>query len=91
VGLLRNAVWIWLWGYRRLISPANGESCTLYPSCSTYAAQAVGRHGPLLGGWMAAARVTRDHRDPAYPECSAGGQIYRYDPVEADAWWRSSR
>lgn len=41
--------------YQLLLSPLGGERCKYYPSCSEYAAQAIGRFGILrglvLGGW----------------------------------------
>jgi len=35
--------------------------CRFHPSCSTYAVQAVRRHGGLRGGWLALRRVGRCH------------------------------
>lgn len=41
--------------YRLAISPLLGETCKYFPSCSTYAVQALTRHGLLKGilltGW----------------------------------------
>jgi uncharacterized protein len=41
--------------YQSLISPALGQRCKYYPSCSEYAAQAIMEYGILrglvLGGW----------------------------------------
>lgn len=45
--------------------------CRYYPSCSHYGIQAIEKHGPWKGGWLAAARILRCH--PFHP----GG----YDPV----------
>jgi uncharacterized protein len=46
-------------------------ACRYEPSCSTYAAEAVARHGALRGSWLAAHRLCR---------CGPwGGQ--GYDPV----------
>jgi putative membrane protein insertion efficiency factor len=57
--------------YKRAISPLLPRSCRFYPSCSTYAAEAIERHGALRGAWLAARRLLRCH--PFHP----GG----YDPV----------
>jgi putative membrane protein insertion efficiency factor len=57
--------------YRWLISPMLLPACRFHPSCSSYAEEALQRHGAWRGGWLAARRVCR---------CGpwhAGG----YDPV----------
>lgn len=41
------------------IFPAN--SCRFYPSCSTYAMQAVERFGVIRGCWMGIKRLSRCH------------------------------
>lgn len=58
-------------GYKRLLSPLLPRACRFYPSCSTYAAEAIERHGAWRGGIMTAQRIARCH--PFNP----GG----YDPV----------
>ena len=47
--------------YQRVISPWTASSCRYYPSCSSYAAQALATHGVLRGGWLAARRLGRCH------------------------------
>ncbi len=57
--------------YKRFVSPMLGPRCRFVPSCSEYAMQAIERHGPWRGGWMAVRRIGRCH--PLHP----GG----HDPV----------
>ncbi len=49
-----------MWLYR-LTSPLRAPRCRFYPSCSTYAVEAVKVHGALRGGWLAIRRVGRCH------------------------------
>ena len=48
-------------GYRFLISPLYGQVCRYYPTCSSYALEAVETHGAMRGSWLAARRVCRCH------------------------------
>ena len=65
---------IWLIrGYQYLLSPLIGPCCRYQPTCSHYAVEALRRHGPLAGGWLALRRVLRCH--------PWGG--FGYDPVPA--------
>lgn len=57
--------------YQRLISPYLPPTCRFYPSCSSYATDAIARYGPWKGGYLAIRRLLRCH--PLHP----GG----YDPV----------
>jgi len=57
--------------YKRVISPFLPHRCRFYPTCSDYAIEAIAKHGPLTGGWLAIKRVLKCH--PFHP----GG----YDPV----------
>ena len=58
--------------YQLLLSPLVGERCKYYPSCSEYAAQAIGRFGILRGLVLAGWRLLRCN------PWSHGG----FDPVE---------
>lgn len=57
--------------YQYAISPLLGAHCRFHPSCSTYALEALERHGVLSGGWLVVRRLARCH------PWSPGG----YDPV----------
>lgn len=45
--------------YRRFISPYLPPSCRFYPSCSTYAVEALTRFGAARGSYLAARRLLR--------------------------------
>jgi putative membrane protein insertion efficiency factor len=45
--------------YRYFVSPLLPQACRFYPSCSSYAEQALQDHGALRGGWLAAGRLCR--------------------------------
>lgn len=45
--------------YQVLISPLLPASCRYYPSCSSYAVQAIGRHGLVWGTALASWRLVR--------------------------------
>jgi hypothetical protein len=47
--------------YQRFISPALPASCRYYPTCSSYAAEALREHGALRGSWLAIRRLGRCH------------------------------
>ena len=57
--------------YRYGLSPVLGANCRYEPSCSAYAQEAIGVHGPFLGSWLAIKRTSKCH-----PWGGAG-----YDPV----------
>jgi putative membrane protein insertion efficiency factor len=45
--------------YRKLISPFIAPRCRYYPTCSSYAVEAVKSYGPIRGSVLAAWRVVR--------------------------------
>ncbi|HCX14220.1 MAG TPA: membrane protein insertion efficiency factor YidD [Rhodospirillaceae bacterium] len=47
--------------YQITISPFLGPRCRYMPTCSEYAIEAVDRHGPLPGSWLAIRRIARCH------------------------------
>jgi uncharacterized protein len=65
--------------YQRVLAPALGNRCKYHPSCSEYAAQAIGRFGILRGLVLAAWRLLRCN------PWSHGG----FDPVDAQRLFQS--
>lgn len=51
--------------YQYVLSPILGPACRFYPSCSAYAHQAIKRHGPKKGLYLAIRRILRCH--PFHP------------------------
>lgn len=57
--------------YQCAISPMLPPACRYTPTCSQYAIEAIRKHGPLKGSWLAIRRICRCH-----PWGGSG-----YDPV----------
>lgn len=57
--------------YQVTLSPFLGNSCRYTPSCSSYTAEAIQKHGALKGGWLGIKRILSCH-----PWGGSG-----YDPV----------
>ncbi len=47
--------------YRYGLSPVLGANCRYEPSCSAYAQEAIGVHGPAAGSWLAVRRILKCH------------------------------
>ncbi|MDO5651735.1 MAG: membrane protein insertion efficiency factor YidD [Moraxella sp.] len=47
--------------YRRAISPLLPARCRYYPTCSSYAHQAIVWHGAMVGGKLTLKRLARCH------------------------------
>ena len=60
-----------IWIYQKVISPYTPASCRFTPTCSEYARQALIKHGPVKGLYLAVRRILRCH-----PWGGSG-----YDPV----------
>lgn len=57
--------------YQKFISPLTPATCRYTPTCSHYALEALKKHGPFKGGWLAIKRIV---------SCSPWGGS-GYDPV----------
>lgn len=57
--------------YQKCISPFTPPMCRFTPTCSHYAVEAIRKHGPFKGFWLALKRIMRCH-----PWGGSG-----YDPV----------
>lgn len=57
--------------YQGILSPWLPNACRYQPTCSQYAVEALKKHGPVRGGWLALRRLARCH--------PWGG--HGYDPV----------
>lgn len=57
--------------YQKFISPLTPPSCRYTPTCSQYAVEALRKHGPIKGMYLAVRRLLRCH--------PWGG--HGYDPV----------
>lgn len=57
----RNVCIAILVAYRAIVSPLYGDVCRYYPSCSSYALQAIQQHGAVRGIWMGSRRILRCH------------------------------
>lgn len=85
--LTRPGEWVIAF-YRTQISPAIGRRCSLHPTCSAYAVQALHQHG-LLGFTMYADRGVRE---PGVVAAKArpvpvNGALHYADPLEDHDWW----
>lgn len=70
--------------YRWTFSPAKAflfgplGRCRFTPSCSAFAMEAIGSHGPVAGGWLSIKRICRCHpwggcgHDPVPAKVSCG-------------------
>ncbi|WP_262248979.1 membrane protein insertion efficiency factor YidD [Parapedobacter soli] len=60
-GTIKNLFILLIRAYQLLLSPMLGASCRYTPTCSQYAVEAIRKHGPFKGGWLAVKRIARCH------------------------------
>ena len=59
--LLAHLIALPVRAYRATFSPLVGRSCRYEPTCSTYALEALRKHGGIKGGWLTLRRIGRCH------------------------------
>ena len=69
--MIKNIIILTIQLYRKTLSPVLPGECRFYPTCSSYAIEAVSKYGAIKGGYLSFKRIIKCH--PFYP----GG----YDPV----------
>ena len=80
--------------YQLTLSPWLGLQCRYEPTCSKYAAEALERHGPGRGAWLAAKRLGRrefvdevlDIQDDHIPFLQAGVPAVDIIDLDYPAW-----
>lgn len=68
---MKRALLVLIRAYQYAISPMMAPRCIHYPTCSSYAVEAIEQHGCIRGAGLAVRRLLRCH------PFSKGG----YDPV----------
>jgi putative membrane protein insertion efficiency factor len=58
---MRKALMVCIRCYQWGLRPVLGNHCRYFPSCSSYALEALEKHGSMKGSWLALKRVLRCH------------------------------
>jgi len=74
--------------YQHVLGHLDGRDCPSYPVCSTYAGQAVARHGLWLGGMLIIDRLIHEADDlQRGPWIVVDGRTRLYDPLVRNDFW----
>jgi hypothetical protein len=74
--------------YRTVISPVDGDRCSMAPTCSLYSRQALKRHGALLGVVLTADRLLHEADEQRHVRSiRERGETYHLDPLDANTYW----
>ena len=65
--LLSRLLLLPIYFYRGYISRMTPPSCRFVPTCSEYAIEAIKKHGPFKGLYLAVRRLLRCHPRKHYP------------------------
>ena len=78
--------------YQHYVSPVIGDRCQMYPSCSSYAVQAIKKHGCIIGSVMTSDRLIHEANETdLVPFIEKDDDSGYYDPVSGnDFWWYKS-
>ncbi len=79
--------------YRNYISPIDGKTCPMYPSCSKYSLLCFEKYGLFVGWVMTCDRLLHEADEMRKaPVIYVNGVERFYDPLENnDFWWHSER
>lgn len=74
--------------YQKYVTAIDGRDCPSFPSCSTYAVQAVQRFGLFRGTLLAIDRLIHES-DQIYrgPFIKTAKGLRLYDPIESNIFW----
>jgi uncharacterized protein len=75
--------------FQNYLSAADGHRCPMTPTCSSYALQAIERHGTIQGWIMACDRLMRCGRDELKhsPSVMTRDGVRWQDPVDNNDFW----
>jgi len=74
--------------YRTVLSPLDGNRCSMAPTCSLYAQQAFREHGTLLGFLLTADRLLHEaDEQPLVGSYVEHGRRHYLDPLRANTYW----
>jgi len=77
--------------FQKVISPVDGDRCTMAPTCSHFGLQAIEKHGALIGFMMTADRIVHEYEEQRFVPARWNGSSYRFlDPVENNDFWFTS-
>jgi len=76
--------------FQNYLSAADGDRCPMTPSCSSYAIQAIRRHGAVKGWIMACDRLMRCGHDELRhsPAVRTASGIRCQDPLDNNDLWQ---
>jgi hypothetical protein len=74
--------------FQEYISVVDGDRCPMKPTCSTYALQAIKKHGFFIGAMMTADRLIHESDEIRYAPVIIHDESVRFhDPVSNNDFW----